>query len=127
LAGALLFDEKIRQSAALFWLELRNDEVLHSQTAIQRTIDVSPAFMEYGLAKKITAWAHANCEANKQEDWIQFCMKRLRTLKSLKIFKSERKKLKNYSGWCPVKGLSNDTTLMQIQSGRTVPLKDQKN
>jgi hypothetical protein len=53
LAGALLFDEKIRQSAALFWFGLRNDEVLHSQAAIQRTIDVFPAFMEYGLAKKI--------------------------------------------------------------------------
>ncbi len=49
-------------------------------------------------------------------------MKRLRTLKSFKIFKSERKKLKTYSGWCPFKGLSNDITLMQIQSGRTVPL-----
>ncbi len=23
-------------------------------------MDASPAFMEYGLAKKITAWAHAN-------------------------------------------------------------------
>jgi hypothetical protein len=32
-------------------------------------------------------------------------------------------KLKTYRGWCPFKGLSNDTTLMQIQSGRTVPLK----
>jgi hypothetical protein len=50
LAGALLFDEKTRQSAALFWLGLRNDEVLHSQAAIQRKIDVSPAFMEYGLS-----------------------------------------------------------------------------
>jgi hypothetical protein len=49
LAGALLFDEKIRQSAALFWFGLRNDEVLHSQATI------SPAFMEYGLAKKIAA------------------------------------------------------------------------
>jgi hypothetical protein len=38
------------------------------------------------------------------------------------IFKSEIKKLKTYSGWCPFKGLSNDTTLMQIQSGRTEPL-----
>ncbi len=45
-------------------------------------------------------------------------MKRLRTLKSFKIFKSEIQKLKTYSGWCPFKGLSNDTTLMQIQSGR---------
>jgi hypothetical protein len=50
-------------------------------------------------------------------------MKQLRTLKSFKIFKSEIKKLKTYSGSCAFKGLSNDTTLMQIQSGRTVPLK----
>ena len=49
-------------------------------------------------------------------------MKRLMTLKSLQIFNSEIKKLKTYSGWYPFKGLSNDTTLMQIQSGRTVPL-----
>ncbi len=93
------------------------------QAAIQRTIDASPPFMEFGLAKKIAAWAHENREPNKQEDWIQFCMKRLRTLKSFKIFKSEIKKLKTYSGLCAFKGLSNDTTLMQIQSGRRVPLK----
>ncbi len=90
------------------------------QAATQRTIDASPTFMEYGLAKNIAAWAHANCDPNKQEDWIQFCMKRLRTLKSFKIFKSEIKKLKTFSAWCPFKGLSNDTTHMQIQSGRTV-------
>ncbi len=39
------------------------------------------------------------------------------------IFKIKNKKFKTYSGWCPFKGLSNDTTLMQIQSGRTVPLR----
>jgi hypothetical protein len=50
--------------------------------------------MEYGLAKKIAAGAPANREPNKQEDWIQFCMKPLRILKSFKIFKSEIKKLK---------------------------------
>jgi hypothetical protein len=55
LAGALLLHEKIHQSPALFWFGLRNDEVLHSQAATQRTIDVTPAFMEYSLAKKITA------------------------------------------------------------------------
>ncbi len=49
-------------------------------------------------------------------------MERLRTLNSYKIFKIKNKKLKTYSGWCPFKVLSNDTTLMQIQSGRTVPL-----
>ncbi len=92
------------------------------QAATQRTIDASPAFMEYVLAKKIAAWAHANRDLNKQEDWIQFCMKRLRTSNTFKIFKSEIKKLKTFSGWCPSKGLPNETTLMQIQSGRTVPL-----
>jgi hypothetical protein len=40
----------------------------------------------------------------------------------LKI-QDKNKKLKTYSGWCPFKGLFNDTTLMQIQSGRTVPLR----
>jgi hypothetical protein len=30
--------------------------------------------------------------------WIHFCMKRVRTLKSFQIFKSEIKKSKSYSG-----------------------------
>jgi hypothetical protein len=54
LAGALSFDEKIRQSAPLFWFGLRNDGILYLEAAIQRTIDVSPAFLEHGSAKKIT-------------------------------------------------------------------------
>ncbi len=54
--------------------------------------------------------------------WAQFCMKRLRTLKLFQIFSTEIKKSKTYSGLCPFKGLSNGTTLMQIQSGRTVPI-----
>jgi hypothetical protein len=53
LAGSLLFDEKIRQRAALFWFGLRNAEVLPSQAAIQRTIEVPPEFLEYGSQKKI--------------------------------------------------------------------------
>jgi hypothetical protein len=53
LVGALLFDEKIRQSAALFWFGLRNVGILYSQAVIQRTFDVSPAFWEQGLAEKI--------------------------------------------------------------------------
>ncbi len=64
--------EKIRQSAALFWFGLRNDELFYLRAEIQRTIDVSPAFMEYGLTKKIAAWAHATREPNKQEDWRPF-------------------------------------------------------
>jgi hypothetical protein len=39
----------------LFWFGLRNDESFYLRAAIQRTIDASPAFMEYGLAKKIAA------------------------------------------------------------------------
>jgi hypothetical protein len=46
LAGALLFDEKIRQSAALFWFGLWDVGT--------RTIDVSPSFLEHCLAEKIT-------------------------------------------------------------------------
>ncbi len=39
--------------------------------------------------------------------------------------KTNIKKWKTYSGWCPFPGLSNGTTLMQIQSGQTVPLKQE--
>jgi len=53
LAGALLFDEKICQSSALFWFGLRKDGILYLQAAIQRTIDISPAFLEHDSAKKI--------------------------------------------------------------------------
>ncbi len=35
-------------------------------------------------------------------------------------------KLKTYSDSCPFQGLSNGTTLMQIQSGRTVPFGQSK-
>ncbi len=35
LAGALSFDEKARQSAALFWFELRKDGILCWRAAIQ--------------------------------------------------------------------------------------------
>jgi hypothetical protein len=53
LAGALLFDEKIQQSAALFWFGLQNDVILYFRAATQRTIDISPAFLELGSAKNI--------------------------------------------------------------------------
>ncbi len=63
--------EKIRQSAALFWFGLQNDGIIYLRAAIQRTIDVSPAFMEYGLAKKIAAWAHANREPPEQAGGLE--------------------------------------------------------
>jgi hypothetical protein len=51
LAATLLFDEKICQNAALFWFGLRVG-ILYSQAVIQRTIDVSPTFLEQGSAEK---------------------------------------------------------------------------
>jgi hypothetical protein len=50
-----LFDEKIRQSGALFWLELREVRILQIfySPVIQSTIVVSPAFLKTGSAEKI--------------------------------------------------------------------------
>jgi hypothetical protein len=53
LAGTLLFDEKIRQSAALLWFGLRDVGIHYSRAVILRTIDVTPAFLEHGSAEKI--------------------------------------------------------------------------
>jgi hypothetical protein len=72
LAGALLIDEKIRQSAALFWLGLRDARILqifYSQAVIQRTTVNFPAFLETGLAeKKIAVCARTNHLPKKAED-----------------------------------------------------------
>jgi hypothetical protein len=67
LAGALLFDEKIRQSSDLFWFELRNDGILYLQVAIQRTIIDSPAFLEQGSAEKIAVCGHTTRDPNKED------------------------------------------------------------
>jgi hypothetical protein len=53
LAGALLFDEKICQSAAIFWFGLQGVGILYSRAVIQRTIDVSPKILEHGSMEKI--------------------------------------------------------------------------
>ncbi len=53
LASALLFDEKIHQSAPLFWFGLRDVGILYSLAVIQRAIDVSPAFLKHGSAEKV--------------------------------------------------------------------------
>ncbi len=66
---------------------------------------------------------YTNRNPNKQEDSMHFCMNRFRTLNSFQIFKIKIKKSRTYSGWCSFQGISNNTTLMQIQSGRTVHLK----
>jgi hypothetical protein len=55
LAGALLFDEKIHQSAALFCFGLRDVGILqlfYPQAVLQRTVVDSPVFSDTGLPKK---------------------------------------------------------------------------
>jgi hypothetical protein len=55
MAGTLLFDEKIRQSAALFWFGLQGVGILqifYSRAIKQRTIVDFPAFLETPLAGK---------------------------------------------------------------------------
>jgi hypothetical protein len=54
LAGAILFDEKICQSAALFWFGMRDVGIIYTQAVIQRTIYVSLTFLKHGSAEKIT-------------------------------------------------------------------------
>jgi hypothetical protein len=68
LAGALLFDEKIRQRNTLFWFGLRDVGILHLRAEIQKIIVVTPAFFEHSLAEKIAVCAHTNRDPNKQED-----------------------------------------------------------
>ena len=68
LAGALLFDEKIRQRTALFRFGLPDVGILHSHAVIQRTNGVSPAFLEHGSVEKFTVCAYTNHDLNKQED-----------------------------------------------------------
>ncbi len=70
---------------------------------------------------------YADRDPNKQEVGVIFCMKRLETLMSFQISKIKNKKLKTYNSYCPFKGLSKDTTLMQIQSGQRGPLKPNLN
>jgi hypothetical protein len=60
-AGTLLFDEKIHQSAVLFWFGLRDVGILqifYSPTVLQGTIVDSPAFLELSLAEKIALCVH---------------------------------------------------------------------
>jgi hypothetical protein len=68
LAGALLFNEKIRQRSPLLWFGLQNDGILYLQAAIQRTIVDSPAFLEHGSAEKIVVCGHTTRDPNKEDD-----------------------------------------------------------
>ncbi len=63
MAGALLYLIKKSAKMLFFWFGLRDVGILYSQAGIQRTIDVSPAFLEHGLARS-GFLAHANRDQN---------------------------------------------------------------
>jgi hypothetical protein len=68
LAVTLLFVEKIRQSAALFWFGLRIVgflQTFYPQAVISRTIVDSPAFLEHGSAEKIAVCGHTTRDPHK--------------------------------------------------------------
>jgi hypothetical protein len=71
LAVTLLFVEKIRQSAVLFWFGLRIVgflQIFYSQAVMSRTIVDSPAFLEHGSAEKIAVCGHTTRDPNKEDD-----------------------------------------------------------
>ncbi len=84
--------KKIRRSAALFWYELRDVRILYSRALIQRTIDVSPAFLEHGSEEKMSTCKPWSKQAG---GWIHFCMKRLRTWTLIKYSRSKIKNIKS--------------------------------
>ncbi len=92
---ALLFDEKNRHSAALFWFVLLDVGILYSRAVIQRIIDVFPAVLEHCLAEKIPVCAHANCDPNKQEVGFISAWSSSELWTLLRYSRSKIKKIKN--------------------------------
>ncbi len=65
-----LSDDKIRQSAVIFWFGLLDVGILqifYSRVTIQRKIIDSSPFLEHGSAEKIVVSAQTNRDTNKQE------------------------------------------------------------
>jgi hypothetical protein len=74
-----------------FGLWLVSKEFHHS--AIQ--IKIEQNFGGFFHQIKVRQPANKKTGSEQAGGWIHYCMKRLRTLKSFKIFKSEIKKMKN--------------------------------
>jgi hypothetical protein len=66
LAGALLFDEKIRQSVALFWFGLRDVGGSPNILLTNRNPKTNfLPFLETGLTEKIAVCDHTTRDPNK--------------------------------------------------------------
>ncbi len=106
-----------------FGLRLEIEELHHSAILTKIEQHFGGFFHQIKVRQPIGRKDSMQTVSRTSRRFNSFCMERLRTLNSYKIFEIKTKKLKTCSGWCPFKGLSNDISLMQIQSGRTVPLK----
>jgi hypothetical protein len=95
LACALLFDEKIHQSAALFWFGLWDVGILYSRAVIQRTIDVSPTFLEHGSAGKITCTKHMQTVIQTSRRLDSFLNKAAQKFELLSNIQDQKQKIKN--------------------------------
>ena len=115
--------EKIRQSAALFWFGLRNDEFFTCEPKSKEQLMSLPHLWSTVWRKRLRLEHMQTVNRTSRRIGGLFAWSGSELWSCFKYSRSKIKKLKTYSGWCPFKGLSNDTTLMQIQSGRTVPLK----
>jgi hypothetical protein len=88
---------KIRERYQLFFgLRLVSKELHHSAIETKIEQNFGGYFHQIKVRQPIGG---QDCmqTAEQAGGWIHFCMKRLRTLKSYKIFKSELKKLKTFS------------------------------
>ncbi len=113
----------MKRSAALFWFGLQDVGIHYSQAVIQRTIDVSPAFLEHGSAEKIAVWAHANCDPHKQEAGFNFAWSGSKRWTNIQDQIS-----KTFNVWCPFQGLSGIQWYHSHADSivQTIPLKGQK-
>jgi hypothetical protein len=122
LAGALLFDEKIRCTIWFGMWDVRILQIFYSRAVVHRTSVDSPAFLETGLAEKIAVCAHTTPSAEEIGGLEFFFAQAAQNFDFFQMFKIRIKKSKTYKGLCPFQGLSNGIPLRLIQSGRTVPL-----
>ncbi len=97
---------KMRERHQLFFgLQLVSKQFQHP--AIQTKIEqhFGGFFHEIKMRQPLGTQDSMQPWSEQAGGWIHFCMKRLRTLKPIQIFKSEIKKSKTYSGWCPFQAL----------------------
>ncbi len=123
LAHFYLMKKSAKKKCCSILVWIANDGIFYLRAAIQRKNNwYLSCIFGARFGKKDRGLGTCKQWSEQAGGLEAFCMKRLRTLKLFHLFITEIKKSKTYNGWCPFQGLSYGTTLMQIQSGRAVPL-----